>query len=88
MIIIEVIAHPTLFLAMLPEKVDASDERRDPAAAEKNVEAPQPRRGVKHRPQPKHGREATRHARAEREDGWRPACVATKGSAVAPFFTA
>lgn len=32
-------------------------ERREHAEPEKKVEAPQPRRGVKHRPQPKHGRE-------------------------------
>lgn len=43
---------------MLTEKVDASDERRDHAAVEKNVETPQPRRGMKYRPRPKHGREA------------------------------
>ena len=39
------------------DKADAGSERRDHPAAEKKVEAPQPRRGVKHRPQPKHGRE-------------------------------
>ncbi len=39
------------------EKADASNERRDHPVPEKKVEAPQPRRGVKHRPQPKHGRE-------------------------------
>jgi len=32
-------------------------ERNDHAEPERKVEAPQPRRGVKHRPQPKHGRE-------------------------------
>ncbi|TAN33339.1 DUF4388 domain-containing protein [bacterium] len=32
-------------------------ERRDHAEPERKLEAPQPRRGVKHRPQPKHGRE-------------------------------
>jgi len=32
-------------------------ERREQPVSEKKVEAPQPRRGVKHRPQPKHGRE-------------------------------
>src|SRR5712691_4500381 len=32
-------------------------ERKDHAEPERKVEAPQPRRGVKHRPQPKHGRE-------------------------------
>jgi hypothetical protein len=36
---------------------EAKPERRDHAEPEKKVEAPQPRRGVKHRPQPKHGRE-------------------------------
>jgi hypothetical protein len=40
-----------------PERVEARAERRDHAEAERKVEAPQPRRGVKHRPQPKHGRE-------------------------------
>jgi len=41
-----------------PEKApDASPEARDHPVPEKKVEAPQPRRGVKHRPQPKHGRE-------------------------------
>lgn len=33
------------------------EPRKDHAEPEKKVEAPQPRRGVKHRPQPKHGRE-------------------------------
>ena len=32
-------------------------ERREQPVQDKKVEAPQPRRGVKHRPQPKHGRE-------------------------------
>ena len=32
-------------------------ERKEHAEPERKVEAPQPRRGVKHRPQPKHGRE-------------------------------
>jgi len=32
-------------------------ERREQPVSERHVEAPQPRRGVKHRPQPKHGRE-------------------------------
>jgi hypothetical protein len=36
---------------------EAKSEHRDHAEPEKKVEAPQPRRGVKHRPQPKHGRE-------------------------------
>src|SRR5437879_1021015 len=36
---------------------EAHTERRDHPEPEKKVEAPQPRRGVKHRPQPKHGRE-------------------------------
>jgi len=39
------------------DKPDAGAERRDHPVPEKKVEAPQPRRGVKHRPQPKHGRE-------------------------------
>jgi hypothetical protein len=39
------------------ERVEARPERKDHAEPEKKVEAPQPRRGVKHRPQPKHGRE-------------------------------
>ena len=40
-----------------PPPPDAREERRDHPVLEKKVEAPQPRRGVKHRPQPKHGRE-------------------------------
>ncbi|HSS93863.1 MAG TPA: DUF4388 domain-containing protein, partial [Candidatus Dormibacteraeota bacterium] len=36
---------------------EAQTERREQHEPEKKVEAPQPRRGVKHRPQPKHGRE-------------------------------
>ena len=36
---------------------EAKFEPRDHAEPEKKVDAPQPRRGVKHRPQPKHGRE-------------------------------
>jgi hypothetical protein len=40
-----------------PERSEARAERKDHAEAERKVEAPQPRRGVKHRPQPKHGRE-------------------------------
>ena len=36
---------------------EAKSEHRVHAEPEKKVEAPQPRRGVKHRPQPKHGRE-------------------------------
>jgi hypothetical protein len=40
-----------------PEKPDARAERKVHAEPERKVEAPQPRRGVKHRPQPKHGRE-------------------------------
>src|SRR5437879_2530479 len=36
---------------------EAHAERREQPVPEKKVEAPQPRRGVKHRPQPKHGRE-------------------------------
>jgi Domain of unknown function (DUF4388) len=39
------------------EKAEARGERRDGSEPERKVEAPQPRRGVKHRPQPKHGRE-------------------------------
>jgi hypothetical protein len=39
------------------EKTEARMERREQAEAEKKVEAPQPRRGVKHRSQPKPGRE-------------------------------
>jgi Domain of unknown function (DUF4388) len=39
------------------ERTDARAERKDHAEPERKVEAPQPRRGVKHRPQPKHGRE-------------------------------
>jgi hypothetical protein len=40
-----------------PERNEARAERKDHAETERKVEAPQPRRGVKHRPQPKHGRE-------------------------------
>jgi len=36
---------------------EPKSERKDHAEPERKVEAPQPRRGVKHRPQPKHGRE-------------------------------
>src|SRR6202043_28621 len=36
---------------------EAQPERREQPLPEKKVEAPQPRRGVKHRPQPKQGRE-------------------------------
>jgi hypothetical protein len=39
------------------EKPETRAERKDHAEPEKKVEAPQPRRGVKHRPSPKHGRE-------------------------------
>src|SRR5207244_4041535 len=39
------------------EAPEPKSERKDHAEPEKKVEAPQPRRGVKHRPQPKHGRE-------------------------------
>ena len=39
------------------EKQETRAERKEHAEPEKKVEAPQPRRGVKHRPQPKHGRE-------------------------------
>ena len=39
------------------EKHEARNERKEHAEPERKVEAPQPRRGVKHRPQPKHGRE-------------------------------
>ena len=39
------------------ERPEAKGERKDHAEPERKVEAPQPRRGVKHRPQPKHGRE-------------------------------
>ncbi len=43
--------------APAPPAPDAREDRRDHPVVEKKVEAPQPRRGVKHRPQPKHGRE-------------------------------
>src|SRR5260370_29383108 len=43
--------------APAPPAPDAGEDRRDHPVVEKKVEAPQPRRGVKHRPQPKHGRE-------------------------------
>jgi len=38
-------------------KPEPKNERKEHAESERKVEAPQPRRGVKHRPQPKHGRE-------------------------------
>ena len=41
-------------LEPVPERPEA---RKDHSEPERKVEAPQPRRGVKHRPQPKHGRE-------------------------------
>ena len=37
--------------------VEAGPDRAEHPVLERKVEAPQPRRGVKHRPQPKHGRE-------------------------------
>ncbi len=40
-----------------PERPETRAERKVHAEPERKVEAPQPRRGVKHRPQPKHGRE-------------------------------
>jgi len=39
------------------ERPEPRNERKEHAETERKVEAPQPRRGVKHRPQPKHGRE-------------------------------
>jgi len=39
------------------ERPEPKAERKEHAEPERRVEAPQPRRGVKHRPQPKHGRE-------------------------------
>jgi hypothetical protein len=36
---------------------ERTEARKDHAETERKVEAPQPRRGVKHRPSPKHGRE-------------------------------
>ena len=39
------------------EQPESRNERKEHAEPERKVEAPQPRRGVKHRPQPKHGRE-------------------------------
>jgi outer membrane biosynthesis protein TonB len=39
------------------EKAEASPAPEEHPVPERKVEAPQPRRGVKHRPQPKHGRE-------------------------------
>jgi len=39
------------------ERTEPRNERKEHAEPERKVEAPQPRRGVKHRPQPKHGRE-------------------------------
>src|SRR5207302_1290966 len=39
------------------ERPESKNERKEHAEPERKVEAPQPRRGVKHRPSPKHGRE-------------------------------
>jgi len=39
------------------DRQEPRNERKEHAEPERKVEAPQPRRGVKHRPQPKHGRE-------------------------------
>jgi hypothetical protein len=39
------------------ERPQPRAERKEHAETDRKVEAPQPRRGVKHRPQPKHGRE-------------------------------
>jgi len=50
-------AEPAAEVEAQPERVEAHVDRRDHAEPERKVEAPQPRRGVKHRPQPKHGRE-------------------------------
>ena len=47
-------AHPEPRAEPRPEP---RAERKEHAEPERKVEAPQPRRGVKHRPQPKHGRE-------------------------------
>jgi hypothetical protein len=51
--------HPAPASAPTPPAAsgEAHAERREQPVPEKKVEAPQPRRGVKHRPQPKHGRE-------------------------------
>ena len=38
-------------------RAETKAEHKEHAEPERKVEAPQPRRGVKHRPQPKHGRE-------------------------------
>jgi hypothetical protein len=40
-----------------PANAEAQPERQEQPVPEKKLDAPQPRRGVKHRPQPKHGRE-------------------------------
>ncbi|MHB8589062.1 MAG: DUF4388 domain-containing protein [Candidatus Dormibacteraceae bacterium] len=50
-------AEPTTDVEARPERVEPRVDRKDHAEPERKVEAPQPRRGVKHRPQPKHGRE-------------------------------
>jgi len=50
--------HPEPQAAPQPEpQPEPRVERKEHAESERKVEAPQPRRGVKHRPQPKHGRE-------------------------------
>jgi uncharacterized protein DUF4388 len=50
--------HPEPHAEPRPEpRPEPRVERKEHAEPERKVEAPQPRRGVKHRPQPKHGRE-------------------------------
>ena len=50
-------AEPAAQVEAKAERIEARVDRRDHVEPERKVEAPQPRRGVKHRPQPKHGRE-------------------------------
>jgi Domain of unknown function (DUF4388) len=50
-------AEPAAEVEAQPERIEAPVDRKDHVEPERKVEAPQPRRGVKHRPQPKHGRE-------------------------------
>ena len=50
-------AEPVAEVEARPERIEARVDRKDHLEPERKVEAPQPRRGVKHRPQPKHGRE-------------------------------
>jgi hypothetical protein len=53
----ETVPKPSVAEPPKVDKAEAHGERNEQTEPERKVEAPQPRRGVKHRPQPKHGRE-------------------------------